>query len=298
MNKVVLDTKSKSASLIHGENNIPLLVIDNKFARCMLYLYGAHITSFQIKEEKDILFMSPYSPFEIGRPLRGGIPICFPWFGKHQSRTDLPLHGFVRTQIWSLKCVDDEADGSTTVVMTTTDDERTRLVWPYHFSLTLTVSIGQSLSMVLEVENTDDSSFMFEQAFHTYYSIGDLDSCRIEGLDNLVMLDRTKANAQSMQVGAVTIGNEFVRIYKDAGSTVFLHDYTLGRTIRMHQSHLKHVLVWNPGNDAASVNPELMDAYKSFLCVEQTNCLDASVFLQSGEKHTSSLVLSLLHGKF
>lgn len=288
------DWQSRTAVLTQGAGNLPLISIENRFATCLIYTYGAHIASFQPKGEKDLLFVSPHSRFESGQPIRGGIPLCFPWFGKHPTRTDLPLHGVVRTQNWVLSSIVDEDDGSTTVVLTTSDDDQTYLVWPFHFSLTLTVIVAKSLTMILEVENTDTTSFLFEEAFHTYFAIGGLPSCIVEGLDGLTVLDRTKNDLQSKQEGPVAVAGEFVKVYKHAGPSVSLIDKELDRIIKMKQTQFKHIVIWNPGNDAAMLNPEIKEAWKSFMCVEQTNCLDAAVTLQSGVTHTSSLTLSVL----
>ncbi|MGH0052755.1 MAG: D-hexose-6-phosphate mutarotase [Sphaerochaetaceae bacterium] len=287
--------KHVSSGNVHLElvqGNLPLLTIQNEHATCSLFLYGAHVSSFKPKDASELLFLSPWSRFEKGQPIRGGIPLCFPWFGSHPDRKDLPLHGVVRTQMWELVETTDMPDGSTTVVLKTHDDEATRAVWPYRFSLQLILNISRYLTLSLRVLNTDIYTFHFEEAFHTYLWVEDPASCQVEGLDGLVMLDRLQDDYTSLHEGPVKVYGEFVRVYNNAGSLVTLVDPKKSRRILLKQENLRHVVVWNPGVRAAMENPEVMDSWKSFLCVEHANCLDASVVLHPGETHHSTLKIS------
>ena len=277
-----------------GPGGLPILRIRNEHAESSIFTYGAHIASFKPKGADDMLFVSPYSKFEEGQPIRGGIPICFPWFGKHKTREDLQLHGLVRTKIWDVVDTATEADGSTTVVLSTHDDELSRSIWPHRFSIQLTVSIAKELTMVLEVKNTDDKPFTFEEAFHTYLSIRDLERCKVMGLEGLHAIDRMKSDSVYVQSGDVKVSGAFTRVYQEVGKHVTLADPVASRSIRMEQDRLRHVVVWNPGEHAAMNNPEVLETYKDFLCVEHANFLDAAINLNPGETHHSKLILSVL----
>lgn len=273
---------------------MPILRISNEHAESSIFTYGAHVASFKPKRADEMLFISPYSKFEEGQPIRGGIPICFPWFGKHETREDLQLHGLVRTKIWDVVGTATEADGSTTVVLSTHDDEYSRSIWPHRFSIQLTVFIAKELTMILEVKNIDDKPFTFGEAFHTYFSVGDLEQCNIIGLNGLQAIDRMKSDTVYVQSGDVKVSGAFTRVYRDAGKHVTLADPVASRSIRMEQDRLRHVVVWNPGEHAAMNNAEILEAYKDFLCVEHANFLDAAIDLNPGETHRSKLVLSIL----
>ncbi|MFA6774538.1 MAG: D-hexose-6-phosphate mutarotase [Sphaerochaeta sp.] len=285
---------SRTVQRATGPAQLSVLLIENEQARCMVYLQGAHVTSFTPNGQADLLFMSPYSTYEKGKPFRGGIPISFPWFGKHPKRDDLFLHGLVRTKPWELREAIDIADGSTKLVLSTEDDEYTRSIWPYRFSLQLTITVAASLRLEMQVTNTDEQSFSFEEAFHTYFRIGSLQDCSITGLDGCTVVDRSDGNREYSQDGSVVVGGEFVRIFEQAGPVVALHDPVLGRSIRMEQENLKQVFVWNPGDEKAKQNPEVLDAWKDFLCVEQVNSGKAAVVLEKGRTHQSTLVVSSL----
>lgn len=298
MNRITKDGQSnprgKTVRVDKGPGGLPILRISNEHAESSIFTYGAHVASFKPKRADEMLFISPYSKFEEGQPIRGGIPICFPWFGKHETREDLQLHGLVRTKIWDVVGTATEADGSTTVVLSTHDDEYSRSIWPHRFSIQLTVFIAKELTMILEVKNIDDKPFTFGEAFHTYFSVGDLEQCNIIGLDGLQAIDRMKSDTVYVQSGDVKVSGAFTRVYRDAGKHVTLADPVASRSIRMEQDRLRHVVVWNPGEHAAMNNAEILEAYKDFLCVEHANFLDAAIDLNPGETHRCKLVLSVL----
>jgi len=291
-----MDTSQRAKTVQRGTGpgNLPFLRVENAFATSTIFTYGAHIASFCPQGGKEVLFMSPHSTYKQGIPLRGGIPICFPWFGKHPNREDLFLHGLVRTQIWEVREVLDAADGSTKIILSTTDDAYTRSIWPHRFSLQLTITVAKVLSLELQVTNTDEQPFSFEEAFHTYFHIGSLPDCFVTGLDGCTVVDRSDGNRTYSQTGSVVVGGEFVRIFEQAGRVVVLHDPVVGRSIRMEQENLKQVFVWNPGEEKAKQNPEILDAWKDFICVEQVNSGTAAVVLEKGRMHQSTLVVSSL----
>lgn len=276
-----------------GPGHLPVLSIANDYAECTVFLYGAHVASFKPRGAADVLFISPHSLFVEGKPIRGGIPICFPWFGKHSGWEDLFLHGLVRTQMWKLQEATDEADGSTALVLRTCDDEYTRSVWPYRFSLQLTISIAQTLKLVLQVTNADTQAFTFEEGFHTYLSIGSLRECSVSNLDGCTAVDCADSNREYVQTGPVTVSGEFVRIFSGIGPVVTLQDAALRRSIHMEQQNLKQVCIWNPGEVRALENPEVMEVWDTYLCVEHVNCHDGALLLEPGGTHESSIVFSV-----
>ncbi|SMP39931.1 glucose-6-phosphate 1-epimerase [Sphaerochaeta associata] len=285
---------SQTVRMASEPAGLSVLLIENEQARCLVYLQGAHVASFTPNGQGNLLFMSPYSAYEKGKPFRGGIPICFPWFGKHPKRDDLYLHGLVRTKAWELREVNDIADGSTKIILATEDDECTRSIWPHRFSLQLTITVAAFLRLELQVTNADEQPISFEEAFHTYFHIGSLPDCSITGLEGCPVVDRADGNREYSQNGLVFVGGEFVRIFEHAGPVVVLHDPILGRTIRMEQENLKQVFVWNPGDEKARQNPEVLDAWKDFVCVEQVNSGKAAVVLEKGRTHQSTLQISSL----
>ncbi len=274
-----------------GSGGLQLLRIYNRLGEATIYLHGAHIASYKPRGKADLLYMSPFGVFEEGKPIRGGIPICFPWFGQHPTDSNQPLHGLVRTMKWRLDSHHDRSDGSTVVSLVVEDNEHTRSVWPHRFSLTLTVTVADRLTVTLEVTNTGDESFSCSAALHTYYAVGALSGVTVDGLDGLSALDRATA-ASFVQEGSVEPNGVWQKLYYNSGEHVRLTDPSMGRQIDMQQSGWANILIWNPG-EAALANAEICDSWQDFLCVEHVNNEEGSLKLQPSQSTKSTLTLSL-----
>ncbi len=276
-----------------GSGGLALLRISNRLGEAAIYLYGAHIASFKARGEADLLFVSPHSVFAPGVPIRGGIPICFPWFGKHPEDGDLPLHGIVRTLEWKLVEQKNEVDGSTTVTLGVEESDETRLLFDHRFRLSLAVTVGSTLKIRLTVTNTDERAFSFDAALHSYFSVGTLEKSWVEGLDGRSAIDRNRGDEPFVQRGAVEVSGAFQRLYTEAGGTVLLNDPSMERSIKMEQTGWSNILIWNPGEEAALQNREILDAWQDFLCVEHVNNGKSRITLDPGRSHTSELSLSV-----
>jgi glucose-6-phosphate 1-epimerase len=277
-----------------GSGGLELLRIYNRLGEATIYLHGAHIASYKKRGEAELLFMSPHSVFEEGRPMRGGIPICFPWFGQHPDDSALPLHGFVRTMIWRLESQCNEVDGSTTVTLVLSDTKETRSMWDHRFSLALSVNVGSQMKISLEVTNTGGHAFDFSTALHTYYAVGALKGTSVDGLDGTKGVDRL-TNIPFVQKGRVTVEGAYQHLYCDAGTRVLLHDPLMARSVAMEQTGWANILIWNPGEEAARANKEILDAWQDFLCVEHVNNDRSQVHLEAGDTHHSELVIGVAH---
>ncbi|MHB9153740.1 MAG: D-hexose-6-phosphate mutarotase [Spirochaetales bacterium] len=275
-----------------GSGGLSLLRIHNRFADCGIYPCGAHIASFKPRGQKDILWLSPHSAFEKGKPIRGGIPVCFPWFGSHRTRADLPLHGFARTRLWDLKKTAMLPDGKTLVAFALTDNDYTRSLWPHKFNLDFSVTVGSSLEASLLIENRDSIPFMCEEAFHTYFSVENSASCQVTNLDGLEYIDRVRNDARAIQAGAVRIEGELVNAYMRAPAVCELIDTSAHRQIRIEQRGMRAIVVWNPGAKAAAANPEILETWNEFVCVESANCLDHALEIAPGATHRSVVKIS------
>lgn len=279
--------------LEQSAGDLPLLRVHNRHADCSIYPYGAHIAAFRPKNQGEVLWVSPYSSFEEGKPIRGGIPICFPWFGRHRWRNDLPLHGFVRTRFWDMVSTAMLPDGRSLVVFALTDNEETRSVWPFRFRLELAVTVGETLEMTLLIENRGEELFTCEEGFHTYFHVEDPARCEVHHLDGVEYIDRVKGDSRAVQSGAVRFDGELVNAYMHAPAACELTDFPAHRRIRVEQKNMDATVIWNPGAAAAAENPEIRDAWDEFVCVESTNCLDCRLEVPPGASHRSLVRLGL-----
>lgn len=159
----------------------------------------------EVMEGEGLLWMSPTSFFEEGKPIRGGIPVCFPWFGPHETRADFPLHDVVRTRHWDIESTAELSDGRTRVALSIGDDEITRESWPHVFRLELAVTVGRRLDIVMTTENVGPDPFRYAESLHTYFKTGHAHGCDVEGLDGVGYVDRVRRDSRAVQYGPICV---------------------------------------------------------------------------------------------
>jgi glucose-6-phosphate 1-epimerase len=164
--------------------------VQNQSASALVSLYGGQILSFKPTDGKfDMLFLSKKALFEEGEAIRGGIPVCWPWFGPDPKGLSRPNHGFVRNNLWTV--IGTATTGAeTTIRLLFTEKHKTEKTWKQPFALTLEFCIGKTLSIKLITENTGDKPFSITQAFHTYFNIGDINQVQVLGLEGCTYFDK------------------------------------------------------------------------------------------------------------
>jgi len=257
-----------------------------------MYLHGAQVTSWKPAENGEVLFLSTKSRWQDGQAIRGGIPICFPWFRAKEDDPKAPAHGFVRTKTWQLESIVEKESG-VSVTMLTESDEQTRRWWPAEFRLVHRVNFGSELSLELICTNTGKTSLRFEEALHTYNRVADVRDVRLQGLDTVHFLDNTDSNKEKAQPGDVKIASQTDNAFLNTQNAVDLIDPKLRRRIRLEKANSRTTVVWNPWREGAAGLRDLGDGeWTQFLCVEASNILGASFTLAPGEEHKITAVLS------
>jgi glucose-6-phosphate 1-epimerase len=280
----------ESVRIEEGEGGLPLLHVRNSHAECSIYVHGAHVVSFRPRGGADLLWLSPHGLFREGSPIRGGIPICFPWFGARKGRNDLPLHGLVRTEPWNIESAEILADGRTRIAFSVENGEPPPEAWPHRFRLELSVTVGEVLEMALSVQNPENLPILCEDGFHTYFRVEDPGQCEVTELDGIEYMDRTKGDSRAVQEGPARFEGEMVHAFMHVPPVLELVDGD--RRIRIEQEGMYSAVLWNPGERAGAANPEIRDAWKQFVCVESTNCLDCRLEIPAQGYHRSLLRLS------
>ena len=238
-----------------------------------VYVQGAHLTRF-----RDWIFTSSHSKFARGQGIRGGVPVIFPWFGPNQHDPKAPSHGLVRTQLWQIENVADDA----ITLMLETNDWRARMTYGF----------GDELRMRFEVENLDDAPLSFECALHTYYAVRDARGVVIEGLDGKSYLDKTDDYARKVQSGAIELKGETDRVYLDAGGPITVRDGA--RTISITgREGWRSTVVWNPWERVAAKMSDLDDEWTRFVCVECGAIADDAITLEASDKYALDFVVSV-----
>jgi glucose-6-phosphate 1-epimerase len=283
------------AQVISGNGGLPKLQVTVKPASAEIYLHGAQVTSWQPAGAEEVIFLSEHSHWEEGRAIRGGIPVCFPWFRAKADDPKAPAHGFVRTREWQLDSVSSEQDGSVMAAFSTESDDSTRQWWPHEFRLVLRITIGVTLGLELTATNTGPAPLSFEEALHTYFRVGHAESVRVRGLSGVTYLDNVDRNREKTQSGDVVLTGTTDNAYLNTLSVAELVDPILRRTVRTEKGNSRTTVVWNPWQQGtASLSDLGEDEWRHMTCVEASNILSSAVQLGPGEEHTmrASLIVA------
>lgn len=274
------------AQVVAGNGGLPKVSINSPAASAEIYLHGAQVTSWKPAGAEEVIFLSEQSHWEDGRAIRGGIPICFPWFRAKADDPKAPAHGFVRTKAWQLESVTRD-DDAVTVSMSTGSDESTRKWWPGEFRLVHRVTVGSELKLELAVTNTGTTPFRLEEALHTYHRVGRVDSVRLRGLDGVPYLDNTDSNHEKMQHGDVVLTCQTDSAYLNTQHALELVDPELRRRILIAKENSLTTVVWNPWREGAQALSDLGDdEWQQMICAEASNILGFAVNLAPGQQHT------------
>ncbi|NOT11725.1 MAG: D-hexose-6-phosphate mutarotase [Methylococcaceae bacterium] len=257
---------------IKGKGGMPFIVIRNQSATALISLHGGQILSFKpLNEENDLLFLSSQSDYIDGKAIRGGMPVCWPWFGPDPKGLQRPNHGFVRNHCWSVARTA-AADNETKVFLQFFEDYKKEKTWRQPFALTLEVTVGKSLRLKLITRNTGDKAFSITQAFHSYFLVGDINQVQVSGLEGYDYYDKLDQGTQKTQTGILTIAEEIDRIYTEVKNELIVNDPSLQRRIQIASPGNETVVVWNPWQKASEKMADLKnDSYQQFICVETGN---------------------------
>ena len=269
-----------------GEGGLERLSVGTRLAEAHIYKYGAHVTHFQPHGERPVLWLSPRSRFAPGHAIRGGVPICFPWFGAKADDPQAPSHGLVRTREWALVGIDELENGS---VRASFDTEAGALMIAH------TITVGRALVMRLDVYNRGGEPASFEAALHTYLHVGDVRRVSITGLEGTVYIDKAQGGARKSHDDVpITIDRETDRVYLGTESPVQIRDPVLGRTITVDKSGSRSTVLWNPWSGKAAAMPDMdPEAWAEMVCVETANVAENAVRLPAGRSHTMTATVSV-----
>lgn len=278
-----------SVALITGPSGMPLIEVENNSASAVIALQGAHIISYKPQGQEDLIWMSEDASFAKGKSLRGGIPICWPWFGAHDSNPDLPSHGHARTSDWKLIKAEDISAETTHLLFELMDTSHGRHFWDSSTRVQYSVTIGKELSLSLETTALGCSEITIGAALHTYFRIGDISQAVVDGLNDCDYLDKVEGFARKHQNGLVRFNAEVDRIYLDTGNRCEIRDPVMKRRIIIQSKGSHSTVVWNPCKEVAEKMADLgPDGYRQMLCVETANAAEDTVTLAPGVSHRLS----------
>ena len=282
------------AKLVAGQGGLPKIQINHPAASAEIYLHGAQVTAWRPAGFDDVIFTSQHSHWEEGKAIRGGIPVCFPWFRGKADDPKAPAHGFVRTKSWTLASITQE-DDAVCVTLATESDESTRRWWPHDFCLALRVVVGARLKLELIVSNTGAAPFQFEEALHTYHRVGDVKRASVAGLSGVSFLDNRDGNRTKIQNGDVVMVDATDNAYMNTTASLEIADPVLRRRIQIEKRNSSTTVAWNPWESGAKAMADLGDdEWQQMLCVEASNILGAAVTLAPGEEHRMAATVAMI----
>lgn len=273
-----------------GPSGLTVAEVANSYATATIVLQGAHLTTWTPRKQKPVIWLSPVAKFAAGKSIRGGVPICWPWFGPHPTNPELPAHGLARTREWRALDAAQLADGRTRVRLVLSDDASTLAAWPHAFALTLTATIGDSLELELATTNTGDTPFSYTDALHTYLRVGDARSVSVRGLEDQPFVHSTR-KFRGVQSGPIAFdGSEVNNIYVPSRGPVVVDDPSMKRRIDVVKAGSEATVVWNPGEAGGTGMKDVGAHWSGFVCVEAATCADARVTLLPGTSHATRQV--------
>lgn len=272
----------------------PVAAIDNGLASAQVALQGAQLLAYQPSGAAPVLWLSPAAHWMPGKSLRGGVPVCWPWFGTHPEDAAQPAHGYARGQLWTVRG-SSATPGATHLVLGLPPRAEYQAFAPYAADLDveLAISIGSQLRMTLSTRNQGALRVPLTQALHTYFRVSDISGVRVLGLEDHVYIDKV-AGGRATQRGAIQIDGEVDRIYLDTDQDCVIEDPGLQRRIRIAHTGSRATVVWNPWIVKSQQLGDMGSAgYREMLCVETANAADDARQLAPGATQVLSAVISL-----
>lgn len=264
----------------------PIARLTHGAAQVLVALHGAQVLAWNV-DGVGLLWLSPIARIRAGKGIRGGIPVCWPWFADHPTDATRPAHGFVRHRAWSVVATNATPDAVSITLATAATDADQHL-WPYRAIARLTVTLGATLSLTLETTNTSPAPMALTEALHTYFRVSDVANAQVTGLEGRAYLDKLEGFARKTQSGPIGFAGEVDRIYLGDTGAITIHDTGARRTLHIAGSGSRSAVVWNPWTEKTARLGDMgsPDAFRQMLCVETANAGDDVVTLAPGATHT------------
>ncbi len=269
------------------EGGLTVAVVTNGLATATIALQGAHVMTWAPRGHRPVIWLSRAATLAPGKSIRGGAPVCWPWFGPHQTEPKFPGHGYARTVPWEVIDTQMRPGGATRLTFRLVESEATRVQWPHATPVELHVTVGRTLECELVTRNDGQAPVTIGDALHTYFEVSDVRQVAIHGLGGLPYIDKVDGGERKQQIGPVTIASEVDRVYLDSTADCLIDDPRWRRRIRVSKRGSRSTVVWNPWVDKAAKMGDLgADGYLRMVCVESTNAADDVVTIAPGGNHS------------
>lgn len=279
----------------HIENDRPVAHLNHASGEVHISLYGAQVTYYKSEiHEKPVIWMSEHAVFQDSKAIRGGIPICWPWFGAQAPTPGAAAHGFARNRAWEVSASGCDDNGGCWVELLLQSNAETLALWPYQFALTCRITLSDKLHVRLTTVNKDSQAFSLTQALHSYFNVGNIEQTLIQGLENAPYIDtldnwEVKTDSQSL-----SIHEEVDRIYNNSAHTCIINDKVFQREIHIAKRGSLSTVVWNPWIDKSQRMKDFGDnEYTGMVCIETANCGEELVHLEPKQQVELETIISV-----
>jgi D-hexose-6-phosphate mutarotase len=265
-----------------------LIKIDTPQATASISLEGGQVVTWHPKSQVEpVLWVSKRAQFVPGKAIRGGVPICWPWFGAHPTNPKLPGHGYARITPWNVTSTEMLNDGTVRLCLVMGQNNLSEQHWPHKVGLAIEIIVGETLTVKLTTRNESNQEIAVTEGLHTYFNIGDVSTTQVQGFDGVEYIDLTRNNERCIQNGPITFKNELGRIFLNTQSICVIEDQAFKRSIRIEKEGSLSTAVWNPWEATAATMVDLgADGWRNMLCVEGANALENAVTVAPNRSHT------------
>jgi len=276
-------------------NGLAAVQVSSKSASGLVFLQGAQLAAFQPAGQEPVIWMSENANYAPGKALRGGVPICFPWFGAHPEQREFPAHGFARTRAFEYRGARVDSAGRTELEFVLESDEQTRVWFPYAFTARLRIALGQTLGLKFLVSNRDTQPFAFEEALHSYFAVADVTQAAVRGLEGARYVDKVREQAVFTEgTRELRFVAETDRVYEST-ATCTIEDPAAKRVVVIEKENSAATVVWNPWETKADSMSDLAGGqWPHFVCIETVNALENAITLAPGASHTMKAIIARL----
>lgn len=268
--------------------------INNPSATAQVALYGAHVLQYQPAHHQQVLWLSQSCVFQTGKAIRGGVPLCWPWFGPHGTDAKKPAHGFARISHWTVDASGTTDEGASFLQLSLSQTPATQALWPHEFKFVATITIGKQLTVSLTTHNLSQQEITCSGAMHTYFNIADISNTSILGLEDAEYIDKLDQSQHKHQQGPIQIDAPMDRVYINTRSACTINDAGYKRKIVIEKSGSESTVVWNPWQETAKSMQDFDDeGYRHMVCVESCNAGPDVVKIIPGATHTLETRISI-----
>lgn len=276
-------------NITKDDSGLEYLEVQNTHAVAKIALQGGHVVWWRPKSSaQDVLWLSSNARYEKGRSIRGGVPICWPWFGQHPTDGTFCNHGFARVIPWRLAKSIQLKNGATKIILKMLPTKEATKQLTYNYELELTVVVGETLYLNLKTTNLSDNPFTISEGYHTYFYVSDIENIKITGLENTVYTDKFDNFNRSIQKSSIRFDGAFDRVYSNTSNDCYIEDEKFNRVITVKKSNSNSTVVWTSWEEIAKNMGDMgsKDEWRRMVCVETANLHEHSVVIYPSLSHS------------